>query len=506
MTMRRRTFLQAAAAATLGSAATARPISGRSERRPNILVIMSDEHNASVTGCYGNRTVQTPNLDRLARRGITFDCCYTNSPLCVPSRMAFTAGKYVSRTGAWNNACWLPSDDYPSIARLMTAAGYDSLLCGKQHYDSTRRYGFSEIGGSFNHSYKTGHGNRRPADKLPGDPNKLSGRFDHLYAGESVVHKHDRQVTAGVLDFLAKHRRGQRPFFLFAGYLTPHFPLVVPQAYWDPYKGRVPMPVIPPGHLDVLPLNYQHLRAAFYTWNVPAQIVRKGRELYYGLTQWFDGQVGRVLAALARSQAADDTVVIYTSDHGENMGEHGLWWKNCLYEHAARIPLIVSWPRRFNGAQRRREACSMVDLVQTIAQLGGAETPHDWDGDSLCDWMDDPHSAWKDRAVSEYYADKVASGYAMLRTGRYKYVYHARMDRWRGPQRELYDLELDPGEFRNLASHPTQRQRIARMHASLVKELGQEPDETELRCRADYAKGYGRPRKAQGKVNARKAS
>ena len=123
MNMRRRTFLQAGTLGTLGSAAlaAARP----PEDRPNILVIMSDEHNTAVTGCYGNKVVQTPNLDRIAAGGVTFDCCYTNSPLCVPSRMAFTAGKYISRTGAWSNGCWLPSDDYPSIARVMTAAGYD---------------------------------------------------------------------------------------------------------------------------------------------------------------------------------------------------------------------------------------------------------------------------------------------------------------------------------------------------------------------------------------------
>jgi choline-sulfatase len=252
------------------------------------------------------------------------------------------------------------------------------------------------------------------------------------------------------------------------------------------------MPEIPPGHLDALPLNYRHLRAGFQLEAVPPQIVRKGRELYYGLTQWFDRQVGKVLDALARSGLAENTVVVYTSDHGENMGEHGLWWKNCMYEHAARVPMIVRWPKRWQGGQRRSAACSMVDLVQTIAELGGAETPDDWNGDSMCAWLDDAKAPWKDQAVSEYYAHNIASGYAMLRTGNHKYVYHTRMDATHPPGRELYDLAADPGEFNNLAAKPSHKQRLDAMHAALVEELGEDPDETELRCRADYQKGYGR--------------
>ena len=370
----RRTFLKAtaggAAAAGLGVAARAAAPAARRKDRPNIVVIMSDEHNAGVTGCYGNSIVRTPNLDRLAERGITFNSFYCNSPLCVPSRMAFTAGKYISRTGAWNNSCWLPSDGYPSIARAMNAAGYDSLLCGKMHYDGTRRYGFTEIGGNMNSSFKTGKGGRRKPDDLPGDPNKLSARFDDFHAGDSRILAHDRQVTAGVIDFLARRRRADGPFFLVAGYLAPHFPLIVPQAYWDAYKGRVPMPEIPEGHLDALPLNYQHLRAGFKNWHVPPEIVNKGRELYHGLTQWFDEQVGVVLSRLAQTSLADNTIVIYTSDHGENMGEHGLWWKNCMYEHAARVPLVVSWPRRWTGSQQRTEACSSSWARPSRAPIG----------------------------------------------------------------------------------------------------------------------------------------
>ena len=502
--VRRREFLAAAAAgavwAGMGGCGTARakgPAVKKHRDRPNILIIMSDEHDPAVTGCYGNRLVRTPNIDRLAARGITFDCAYTNSPLCVPSRLAFTSGKYVSRVGAWSNACWLPSDDIPSIARIMTAAGYDSLLCGKLHYDATRRYGFTEIGGNMNRSRKTGKGNRRAADDERISTNSRDGRFAQFHAGESSsVLKHDQKVTAGVLEFLRKRGAGDKPFFLFAGYLAPHFPLIVPERFWKPYEGKIAMPELPTGHVASQPLNYHHLRRGFGVVETDPRIVRLGRELYYGLTQWLDVEIGNVLAALNRSGLADNTVVIYTTDHGENLGEHHLWWKNCMYEHAARVPLVAAWPGRWKGRERRTAACSILDVVHTIAELGGADAPDDWNGQSLCRWMDDPAAPWKDMAVSEYYAHNIASGYAMLRQGRYKYVYHTPPDAKHPAECELYDLAADPKEFTNLARRPQQKDRIGSMHAMLVKELGRHPDETEQICRADYAKGYGRKRKA----------
>jgi choline-sulfatase len=478
--------------AVLAGASQKAPRGVPTNRKPNVLVIMSDEHNAGVLGCYGNRIIRTPNLDKLATAGTTFENCYCNSPLCVPSRLAFTAGKYVSRIGAWNNACWLPSDEYPSLPRIMNAAGYESLLCGKMHYDNTRRYGFREIGGNMNSAVKTGRGNRRPPDDLTPTPG-LSPRFDEFRAGDSSsILNHDRKVTAATVEFLEHRQADDKPFFLFVGYLAPHFPLIVPQEYWDRYQGKVPMPVIPKGHIESLPRNYKHLRIGFNVEDAPDDLVRKGRELYYGLTQWLDDEIGKVLASLARSDMADNTVVLYTTDHGENMGEHGLWWKNALFEHAARVPLIVRWPARWKGAQRRVGACSLVDVVQTIAEIGGAKVPGDWNGDSMVPWLDSPQTRWKDKAVSEYYAHNIASGYAMIRMGRFKYVYHTPAAAAHPAERELYDLQTDPGEFRNLANDPDQKGRIEKMHAALVTELGEDPDKTELRCRADYQRGYQR--------------
>jgi choline-sulfatase len=467
-------------------------------KKPNILVIMSDEHNAGVMGCDGNDIIQTPNLDGLADRGVVFESCYCNSPLCVPSRLSFTSGKYASRVGAWSNRCWLPSAEYPSLPRIMNDAGYESFLCGKMHYDRTRRYGFTEIGVNVNTNNKSGGGKRRRANDLEPKPG-ISGRFKRFRPGDkSGILTRDRKVTAATIEFLENRKASDKPFFLFAGYVAPHFPLIVPEEYWEQYKGKVPMPRIPEGHLESLPRNYKHLRIGFNVEDAPDDIVRKGRELYYGLTQWLDEEIGKVLKTLADSEVADNTVVIYTTDHGENMGEHGLWWKNCMYEHAARVPLIVSRPKKWTGGQRRTEACSLVDVVQTIAQLGGADVPADWNGDSMVKWLDEPKTKWKDMAVSEYYAHNIASGFAMIRMGRFKYVYHTPPDQDHAAERELYDLAADPGEFNNLANDSEHKARIERMHAALVAEIGEDPDQTELRCRTDYERTYKRTKKKKG--------
>lgn len=464
-------------------------VSNTSEKKPNILFIMSDEHNAGVLGCYGNRIIKTKNLDELSKNGVTFDACYCNSPLCVPSRESFLSGKYISRYGIWSNECELPDDGVASVPRLLNEAGYESFLCGKMHIAEGRNYGFIQIG-SFNNHHKTGKGNRIGADDFK-PSGKLSGRFDDFHTGnKSSIMQHDSAVTEGAIDFLKKRKTGDKPFFLTVGYLAPHFPLIVPEKYWDEYKDKVQMPNIPPGHLDSLPLNYKHLRNGFQVENVPDDIVKKGRELYYGLTQWMDEQVGQVFGALKESGFAENTIVIYTTDHGENMGEHGLWWKNCLFDTTARVPLIVNWPKKWKGSSRRTGACSLVDVASTIVDMGGGKAPADWDGMSMLQWLDKPDALWKDMAITEYYAHHISSGYVMIRKGKFKYVYHTPPDSSHPAERELYDLEKDPGELKNLAKDSAFDSKIAEMHDLLLKELRESPDDTEKRCRANYAKGY----------------
>lgn len=493
----RRQFLNTAAAGacglTLEQSHAAKLL--KSREKPNILWIMSDEHNPHIASYYGNTLVRTPNIDSLAADGVTFDGHYCNSPLCVPSRLSLTAGKYTSRVDVWGLTSWLPDPEIPSLPRVLNAAGYQSFLCGKQHYDYSRRYGFTQVGGNFNNWYKTGTGRRLPPNHL--EQARLSPRFDAFHPGDhgSTV-EHDRKVTAGAVEFLSKRQGDEQPFFLFVGYLAPHFPLIVPNEYWERYRGKVDMPVIPDGFLDRLPLNYKVQRAGFEEIGVPDDTVRRGRELYYGLTDWADNEIGKVLAALRlHPDVAENTIIIYSSDHGENMGEHGMWWKNCMFEQSARVPLVISWPKRWRGGQRRKGASSHMDLVQTVAEFAGAHTPDDWNGQSMLRWMDRGSTQWKDYAVSEYYAHNTASGYVMLREGDWKYVYHTVIDKDHPAERELYNLSTDPQEFTNLAAQPEHNARMEAMHKLLVKEVEGDPDETEQRSRFQLSRGYNRPDK-----------
>jgi choline-sulfatase len=465
---------------------------GTERKPPNIWWIMSDEHNPHVTGAYGNTIVRTPHMDELAANGVTFETHYCNSPLCVPSRASLTAGKYCSRVNVWSNSCELPSADIPSLPRILNAAGYESYLCGKQHYDYSRRYGFMEIGGNFNDNFKNGRGKRRDPNAVTQDG--ISDRFKQFHPGpRNPVLEHDKRVTAGTLDFLTKRTGSDKPFFLYSGYLAPHFPLVVPKDYWERYRGRIEMPTIPGGFYDTLPLNYRLLRAGFGEIGLPDATVRTGRELYYGMVDWIDNEIGKVVAALrANKDLAENTVIVYSSDHGENMGEHGMWWKSCMYEQASRVPMIISYPQRWAAGQRRAGASAHVDLVKTLVDIGGGHTPDDWNGDSMLGWLDDPKQMWKDYAVSEYYAHNIGSGYVMSRSGNWKYTYHSTMDSAHPAQRQLFDLSSDPQEFANVADRPENAQRVAEMHQRMVKEIGGEPDETEQKARAQMAQGYHR--------------
>ncbi|MEN6385323.1 MAG: sulfatase-like hydrolase/transferase [Phycisphaerales bacterium] len=470
-----------------------------SHKKPNILVIMSDEHNANILGCYGNKIVNTPNLNQLSSSGITFENFYCNSPLCVPSRLSFTAGKYISHINAWSNASKLLGDDYPSIAYSMKSAGYDPYLCGKMHYALEHRYGFTEIGKSFtNQKPKSGGCRRRNPDDLTVDKNTEEGRFDDFHAGNSSrVLDHDKEFTDRTVDFLNNRKKSDKPFFMISGLLAPHYPLIVPDEYWEKYKDKIPMPKMPQGYIDSLPLNYKHLRSGFGMTDVKPETVKKGRELYYGLVEWMDSEVGKILRALKDNGLEDNTIVIYTSDHGENMGEHGLWWKNAMFNTASRIPLIISYPKRWKGSQRRLQTASLVDLTRTIADLGQAEFPKDWDGDSMVDWLDNSNYKWKDFAVSEYYAHNIASGYTMIRTADYKYVYHTPSDKAHKSQTELYNLRKDPDELSNLSNQDNYKDIISKLHSKICHELGENPDNTELRARKDFQEAIAKNEKSK---------
>lgn len=462
--------------------------------RPNVLVIVSDEHNAGVMGCADDPIARTPHLDALAARGVLFSAHYCASPICTPARQSLTTGKYVSRHNVWGNTVGVPNN-WPSLPRVITAAGYEAFLIGKMHYKGGRDYGFTVLDKGKGGGREKGEPaeektpkprprERLPAGVFPDNGDKLGGEFTPLGEDTTMDSFVDVKRRDDAVTFLRGRKPDAKPFLLVVGFITPHYPLVAPPEYLAHFQDRVPPPDVPAGYLDALPLNYKHLRNDRKLEHVPPETVQRAREAYYARVEWADHQIGNVLSALATSACASNTVVVYTSDHGENLGEHGLWWKNCLYDTGARVPLIISWPTRWKGGQVRTGACGAVDLVQTLAEVAGAKTPADWNGRSMVPWLDDPSFAWRDLAVSEYYSGYIASGIAMIRRGDWKYVYHTRADAQHGPERELYNLRTDPKELHNLSADPQQDTRMRELHAALVGELGEDPEQTERRFRA----------------------
>ncbi|PCJ61915.1 MAG: choline-sulfatase [Planctomycetota bacterium] len=460
-------------------------------KKPNVLMIMSDEHARSVASCYGDKICQTPNLQKLADQGVVFDACYTTSPLCVPARLSFTAGKYVSRCKAWSNANELPDKDIVSLPRILNRAGYESYLCGKMHYSKERRYGYTCMNDNDmdnNCTTKNMMPHRTDPDDNTIHSNAWKSRADEFIVGDvedSFIMREDNTRTKKVCEFIRNRKSEDKPFFMTLGYISPHFPLIVPQEYVDKYKDKVGPADVPPDYMDRLPTNYKELIRNFGIDNTDRDKHKIGREHYWALINWMDDQIGLVLDSLKESGLDENTVVIYTSDHGENKGDHGMWWKNNMYEHSAGIPLIIKYPNLWQGGQRRSGACSLVDLVQTIAELGQAEVPLDWDGDSLIPYLDDEKYDWKDMAVSEYYGHHIASGFSMIRMGNWKYVYHNKINENYPAEFELYDLETDPGEWNNLAKEKIHEERIKNMHAQLRKELGRDPEDCAEENRQD---------------------
>ena len=432
-----------------------------SNNRPNILLIMSDEHAPIFSGPYGHPLVQTPNLNRLADNGVTFTNAYCNSPLCVPSRMSFMTGRYVHHIGVWDNASPLASDTV-TWAHLLRKVGYDVVLCGKQHFcGQDQRHGFRtqlarDLHAEWLHGLIDWEKGTPPA-KRPWQGPQQAG------PGTTEEIEVDDFVESQALAYLRDPARQDQPWALNVSFIAPHFPLIVPQNFFDLYPlDAIDLPEIPPGHLKNQHPVYKRMRSMFGLINFPEELVRRARAGYYGLITYLDEKIGRLLDVLEETGQREDTVVIYTSDHGEMNGEHGMWRKSNFYEASVRVPLQIAWPGHLPGGCKIDEVVSLVDLTATIVDIVGAPQVVPMDGESLRPLMLGNEQNWKDFAFSEYLAHGVARPMAMLRRGRYKFNYSL------GNPPELYDLLEDPNEFHNLASDRTHRPIIAELQAQLL--------------------------------------
>lgn len=447
----------------------------------NVLVIMSDEHNPKYLGVAGHPYIQTPNLDALAARGTRFASAYTTCPICVPARAAFAVGRYVHEIGFWDNG-----DAYdgsvPSWHHALRAAGHRVVSIGKLHFRGrpgddhgfTREIvpmhvvdGIGDVKGLVRDDIPM----RKGGDKMA----KYAG------PGESTYTVYDRDIASRAQIWL--HEEGTQdagaPWVLFVSFVAPHFPLTAPAEWYYRYA-RMDLPAPKQYRRDERPRHPaidEYARVVDYdTHFADARDVHRALAGYAGLVSAMDENVGKVLRALEDAGLADDTAVIYTSDHGDNTGARGLWGKSTLYEESAGVPMIVAGP----GLPRGHVVdlpVSHVDCAPAILDAAGATSLGPLSGQSL---FDIANGATPTRPVlCEYHAIGSSSGAFMLRHGRYKYCYYVR----RPPQ--LFDLEDDPEEFVDLASDPGHAAILGQCEARLRGIL--DPEAVDARAKARQA-------------------
>lgn len=443
-------------------------------KTPNLLIIMSDEHAPMFSGTYGHPLVQTPHMDRLAEDGVTFTNAYCNSPLCMPSRMSFMTGRYIHKIGALDNAAPLRPDAV-TWAHHLRAAGYDVVLSGKQHFG-----GMDQLHGFRTQLARDLHAERQHGltDWDHGTPPASRPWQGPAQAGPGTTEEIevDDLAEKEALAYLRNPDRQKQPWALNVSFIAPHFPLVVPQRFWDIYPvDEIDLPEIPDGHLENQHPVYQRMRGMFGCFDISEKLVRRARVGYYGLITYLDEKIGRFIHTLEETGQLENTVVIYTSDHGEMNGEHGMWRKSNFYEASARVPLQIMLPGKLSAGKRIDEVVSLVDLTATLVDYAETSSIGQLDGESLLPLIQGTATDWKDSAFSEYLAHGVEGPMAMLRKGKYKFNYSL------GDPPELYDIDDDPEEFINLASKPEFQDVCNELEAELLSKW--DPIEIEKQVR-----------------------
>ena len=419
-----------------------------SHEASNLLIIISDEHRKDAMGCAGHPLVKTPNLDALAARGAHFTNAYTPSPMCVPTRAAIATGDYVHKIRNWDSAS--PYDGKTrSWMRHLRDAGLEVVSIGKLHFRSgDDDNGFSKeilpmhvVGGI---GWPVG----LLRETLPPYDAAAELAAD-VGPGTSTYTEYDRQITEATEHWLCAKAGSQDPWAAFVSLVSPHYPLTCPEDFYAMYDpARMDLPV---GYPERSPPEHSELKnvAGFFDYDryFDEPKMREAKAAYYGLTSFMDACVGRILKALEASGQAENTVVVYVSDHGDMMGDQGFWTKQVMYEQSAGVPIILAGPGVPKGRQVTTGA-SLLDLAATALDVTGVG--HDTQSRALpgvslrrlANAEDDPERT----ILSEYHDGGSTTGTFMLRWQHWKYVHYV------GHAPQLFDLKTDPDEVRNLAT------------------------------------------------------
>ncbi len=425
----------------------------RQRNKPNILLVMVDQMTVRAMSVYGNPVARMPNLERLASESAVFDKAYCASPLCVPARYSLLTGKESAGIGAFDNASEFPAST-PTITHHLRDNGYWTVLCGKMHFiGPDQLHGFNER--ITTDVYPSTYAWVPHWDRGAGYISSGVTCASILEAGpciRSLQMDYDDEVEYRGIQKLFDLVRspGQNPFFLAVSFTHPHHPFTISREYWDRYADEdIDMPAV--GPLPFEQLDY-HSRGLYFAHGrhlheVTEDHARNARHAYYGMLSYLDDKIGRLLEVLDVTGLADDTLVIFTSDHGEMLGERGMWHKHHFFESSVRVPLFLRLPGRI-APTRIADPVSHVDLAPTLLDmLGSADASRKMDGRSLLPALED--GAAEDRPV---FADYLAIGPCvpcrMVRRGDYKYMYT------HGHDEQLFDLSRDPLEEHNLADEP----------------------------------------------------
>ena len=437
-------------------------------RRPNVLLIMADDLNTDL-GTYGHPQVKTPNLDRLAKRGVRFDRAYVQFPLCSPSRVSLLTGLRPDTTRIHD----LQTDfrtilpDAVTLPQAFTRSGYFVARVGKiYHYGNPGQIGTNGLDDPASWDLVV---NPRGIDKdeekalTNHTPKRQLGSALAFYASPAADEAHtDGKVATETIALLEKHR--DRPFFIGAGFYRPHCPFIAPRPYFDLYPvDSIRAEAFSAAQLDRVPA------AALFTtppnWDVDERGRREIVQAYYASISFLDANVGRILDALDRLELADSTIVVFASDHGYLLGERGQWMKQMLFDRALRAPLIVAGPGVPAAGRASSRIVEFVDLYPTITELAGVTPPSGLHGRSLLPLLKNPQARWDRPAVSQVRrggANDRFMGYSM-RTERWRYT------EWDGGKRgvELYDERADPAERHNLAGDPKYKKTLTKLQRQL---------------------------------------
>lgn len=417
--------------------------------KPNIIYLLSDQHNYSVAGFMGDPYVKTPNLDCLARKGVILQNGYCNSPLCVPSRSSMLTGRLPTHTGIFNNMQMLPSDQV-TVAHGMTNAGYETVLAGRMHFlGYDQKHGFEKrLVGDITTSYPGVDNEQRMYGPLKGASYQARVAIEQAGKGCSSVLKFDAGVTDAACEFLTGRTDG-RPLFMVVGFYAPHCPYVAYENWYDYYYEILP-------EMDPSSFNIRELHPALQKWielrkvgDVTVEELKKVKAAYYAMVSIMDENIGRVLKTVNNTIGDSNTVIIYGSDHGDCLGNHGIYWKTNFYEGSVRIPMIFSYKEHFQENCRLKTPVGLVDLAPTLLELGGAKMLPEMDGMSILNSLKTGKEPLARPILSFLEDNKGDNPSAMLRLGAYKLIMHYGYDTL-----QLYDMENDPEELYDLGSDP----------------------------------------------------